>query len=146
MAGLFDDVLAPASSSGIFDDVLRPTGPDETGIMGTLAGGARQTARSVGAALDVFQNDLPELQQAAAAQQSGIKDPRLIALQQDIAARKERLGSDYGWLDAIREVGGAAMDNPAGAGLMMLEQLPNSAAVMAAGGAGALAGVSDDFF
>lgn len=57
-----------------------------------------------------------------------------------IEKRKKALGEDPGWLDSIGTVGGAAMSNPRGAGLLLAEQLPNSAAALGSGAAGAAAG------
>jgi len=119
-----------------------PTKPAESGILGTLAGGAQQTWRAGGAFLDTLQNDTPELQAAAAEQAARVKDPRLAAFEADLAQRRERLGKDPGWLDVIGEVGSAAWKNPAGAGLMTIDQLPNSAAVLAGAGVGAAAGTA----
>jgi len=146
MAFDYDDNGSPvAATSGGFDydEAGNPIGarrPAEDGIIGTLSGGTQQTGRAVGAALDLAQNDLPELQAAAAEQAARVKDPRLAAFEADLAQRRAKLGADPGWLDVIGEVGSAAWKNPAGAGLMAVDQLPNSAAVLAGAGVGAAAG------
>lgn len=134
-----DELFGSSERIYTTDELFAPA-KAESGIFGTLGGGAIQTARAVGAFADLAQGDTPELQAAAAAQAARVKDPRLAAFEADLAQRREQLGKDPGWLDVIGEVGSAAWKNPSGAGLMAVDQLPNSAAVLAGGGAGALAG------
>ncbi len=131
------DLDAP---SNLIDLDLSQPPEAESGLIGTVIGGAKQTTRAVGATADLVQQDLPELQESVAAQNARVKDPRLSAFEADLQERRQRLGDDPGWLDVIGAVGSAAWKNPMGAGLMTAEQLPNAAAVLGGAGAGAAAG------
>lgn len=117
------------------------TEPDEgIGLIGTLKEGAKGTARNIGAAIDTGQGNAGNVVSAANDARSDEKDPVLEALLNDINARKKALGENPGWIDSIKAVGGAAINNPKGAGLLLAEQLPNSAVALGSGAAGAAAG------
>jgi hypothetical protein len=114
--------------------------PKEEGVLATIKEGAKSTGRALGAAIDTYQGDEAEVVDAAKAQKEAPKDPRLEAFLAAVDDHKKRLGDDPSLWESIKAVGSAAIDNPAGAGLMVAEQIPNSAAALGAGAAGALAG------
>lgn len=120
---------------------IASTEPDEgIGLLGTLAEGSKGTARNLRAAAETLDGNEAGVISAAREAEFAEKDPALSALLADIEQRKKALGDNPGWIDAIKTVGSAALSNPKGAGLLLAEQLPNSAAALAAGGAGAIAG------
>lgn len=110
------------------------------GVLGTIKEGAKSTARALGATIDTYQGDEAEVVEASKAQEAAKKDPRLASFLASIVDHKRRLGPDPSLWESLKAVGSAAIDNPAGAGLMVAEQIPNSIAALGAGGAGALAG------
>ena len=110
------------------------------GALGTIKEGAKSTMRALGAAADTYQGDEAEVVAASKAQREAPKDPRLEAFLATVEDHKKRLGDDPSLWESIKAVGSAAIDNPAGAALMVAEQIPNSAAALGAAGAGALAG------
>jgi conjugative element/phage-associated large polyvalent protein/ADP-ribosyltransferase-like protein len=112
----------------------------DLGLLGTLKEGAKGTVRNLGAAVDTAQGDEANVVSSAKDAANAEKDPALSALLSDIGRRKKALGDDPSWLDSIGTVGKAAMANPKGAGLLLAEQLPNSAAALGAGAVGAAAG------
>lgn len=137
-----DEVMAEYAASLPEIGANQPAKKSDRGWFGTLASGAGTTARALGAAIDLRQGDADELRTAGEAARLSTEgdDPALKALKEDLARRKEALGENPGWFDAIKSVAGAAIDNPKGAGLLLAEQLPNSAAVMGAAAAGAKMG------
>lgn len=110
------------------------------GVLGTIKEGAKSTARALGATIDTYQGDEAEVVEASKVQEAAKKDPRLASFLASIVDHKRRLGPDPSLWESLKAVGSAAIDNPAGAGLMVAEQIPNSIAALGAGGAGALAG------
>lgn len=117
------------------------TEPDEgIGLIGTLKEGVKGTARNIGAAIDTARGNAGNVISAASDAKSDEKDPALESLLNDINARKKALGENPGWLDSIKAVGGAAINNPKGAGLLVAEQFPNSAVALGSGAAGMAAG------
>lgn len=126
---------------------FQQTAPAETaqpekplGLMGTIREGAKGTLRALGATVDTAQGDAQEVVRAAQDQADAPKDPDLERFYAHIEERKAALGEDPSLWEGIKAVGGAAIDNPRGFGLMIAEQLPNSGAALGAAGAGALAG------
>ena len=110
------------------------------GLMGTIQEGARGTLRALGATADTMQGDAQGVVTAAQEQAAAPKDPDLEKFYSHIEEQKQALGENPSLWEGIKAVGGAAVDNPRGFGLMVAEQLPNSAAALGAGAAGALAG------
>lgn len=142
MAGLFDDLkgggAAQPASAGLFDDLK----PKTKGIGGTLIEGAKSTGRALASTVDAYTGDTQGVADRAAAQQQAQRDPRLEKFQSDYAERTAALGDDPGLLPTIAQGVGAVVDNPAGAGLAVLEQLPNAAVTLGAGWAGMKAGAA----
>ncbi|HEU4854385.1 MAG TPA: LPD38 domain-containing protein [Nitrosospira sp.] len=110
------------------------------GLMGTIREGAKGTLRALGATVDTMQGDAQGVVTAAQEQAAAPKDPDLERFYAHIEERKQALGEDPSIWEGIKAVGGAAIDNPRGFGLMVAEQLPNSGVALGAGAAGALAG------
>mgnify|MGYP000974726706 CR=1 FL=1 len=110
------------------------------GLTGTLWQGAKSAGRSLKATGQAIIGDEAGVVDTADAQQSAPRDIALQNLLADIQKRKDALGKDPSWLATIGEVGKAALSNPKGAGLLLAEQLPNSALVLGSGLAGAAAG------
>lgn len=110
------------------------------GLMGTIREGAKGTLRSLGATVDTAQGDAEGVVKAAQDQAAAPKDPDLEKFYAHIDEQKKALGENPSLWEGIKAVGSAAVDNPRGFGLMVAEQLPNSAAALGAGAAGALAG------
>lgn len=110
------------------------------GLMGTIREGAKGTLRALGATADTMQGDAQGVVTAAQEQAAAPKDPDLERFYAHIEERKAALGDNPSLWEGIKAVGGAAIDNPRGFGLMVAEQLPNSGAALGAAGAGALAG------
>lgn len=114
----------------------------ELGVAGTLWEGTKSAGRAIGATVDAYTGDNQGIVDKAAAQQAAPKDPRVEKFYQDFAQRTEALGEDPGVLDTIGEGLGAVWDNPAGAGLATVEQLPNAVPTLAGGYAGLKAGAA----
>ncbi|MEO9231643.1 MAG: LPD38 domain-containing protein [Devosia sp.] len=110
------------------------------GLLGTIKQGAIGTLRTLGATADTMQGDAEGVVKAAQEQAAAPKDPDLERFYAHIDEQKQTLGENPSLWEGIKAVGGAAIDNPRGFGLMVAEQLPNSAAALGAAGAGALAG------
>lgn len=116
------------------------------GIGGTLWQGTKSAARAIGATANTYTGNEQGAVEKAEAQQEAPKDFRLQRFYDDVqrnteaSKAKRPKGEDVGLLDAIGNIGSAVIDNPAGAGLAMVEQLPNSAPTMAGGLAGFKAG------
>lgn len=144
MAGLFDDLESGAKTGGsagggMFDDLLAPK---SEGIVDTLKEGAKSTGRAVGAAVNTYTGNGQGIADKALAQQQAPKDPRLQKFMQDYSERTAALGDDPGVLETIGQGFGAVADNPAGAGLAVVEQLPNAAVALGGGWAGMKAGAA----
>src|SRR5687768_10716393 len=118
----------------------QPEAPKPIGLMGTIREGAKGTLRALGATADTMQGDAQGVVSAAQEQADAPKDPDLERFYQHIEERKRALGENPSLWEGIKAVGGAAIDNPRGFGLMVAEQIPNSGAALGAAGAGALAG------
>lgn len=105
--------------------------------------GAKSTARSMGAAGNTFSGDLADVEDYALRQQlAQEKRPEAVkALTAEIERRKQA-NPDGGVVDAIRDVGGAMIDNPEGSAQFVIEQAPNSAVALGAGWAGAKLGAA----
>lgn len=142
MAGPWDE-YGQSGSSGVepWNDYSpqSPT-PKAEGIGDTLIEGAKSTGRALGSAVRTYTGNGQGIADNALEQQQAPRDERLVKFQQDFAERTDALGDDPGVLDTIGEGIGAIADNPAGAGLAVLEQLPNAAVSLGAGWAGLKAG------
>lgn len=134
-----DDVLRVHWQERYGDLGARETEP-KVGFGGTLLEGAKSAGRSLKAAGQALIGDSSGVADTAAAQQAAEKDPALERLLLDIQTRKDSLGKDPSFLDTAGELGKAVLQNPKGAGLLLTEQLPNSAVAMGAAAAGAAAG------
>jgi hypothetical protein len=121
--------------------IAKPAAPEKPlGLMGTIREGAKGTLRALGATADTMQGDAAGVVKAAQEQAAAPKDPDLERFYAHIDEQKKALGENPSLWEGIKAVGGAAIDNPRGFGLMVAEQIPNSLAALGAGGAGALAG------
>ena len=141
MAGLFDDLSGGAgqqSDAGLFDDLK----PKASGIVDTVVEGAKNTGRAIASTVDAYTGNTQGVADRAAEQAQAPRDPRLEQFQADYADRTAALGEDPGLLPTIGQGIGAIVDNPAGAGLAVLEQLPNAAAVLGGGWAGLKGGAA----
>ncbi|WFS20658.1 hypothetical protein P9K38_10080 [Pseudomonas sp. 905_Psudmo1] len=141
MAGLFDDLSGGAgqqSGTGLFDDLK----PKASGIVDTVVEGAKNTGRAIASTVDAYTGNTQGVADRAAEQAQAPRDPRLEQFQADYADRTAALGEDPGLLPTIGQGIGAIVDNPAGAGLAVLEQLPNAAAVLGGGWAGLKGGAA----
>ncbi|WJN61376.1 LPD38 domain-containing protein [Pseudomonas sp. SO81] len=142
MAGPWDEYGQSGSSGGEpwNDYSPQPATPKAEGIGDTLIGGAKSTGRALTSAVRSYTGNGKGIADDALEQQQAPRDRRLVKFQQDFADRTSALGEDPGVLDTIGEGIGAVVDNPAGAGLAVLEQLPNAAVALGAGWAGLKAG------
>lgn len=146
MASLYDDLYsAPATvesaKTSLLDDLgLEPA--EGLGITGTLKEGAKSAGRAIGAAANAYTGDNQGIVDKAEAQQQAPKDYRLDKFYGDFADRTAALGDNPGVLETIGEGAGAIWDNPAGAGLAVVEQLPNAMPALAGGFAGMKAGAA----
>jgi hypothetical protein len=121
--------------------IAKPPTPEKPlGLMGTIREGAKGTLRALGATADTMQGDAEGVVKAAQDQANAPKDPDLERFYAHIDEQKKALGENPSLWEGIKAVGGAAINNPRGFGLMVAEQLPNSAAALGAGAVGALAG------
>lgn len=118
----------------------QPKAEKPLGLMGTIREGAKGSLRALGATVDTMQGDAQGVVQAAQEQADAPKDPDLERFYAHIDEQKKALGENPSLFESIGAVGGAAIRNPRGFGLMIAEQLPNSGVALGAAGAGALAG------
>jgi hypothetical protein len=153
--GAFDDLIPRSNSTGgAFDDLIPSEKPKKKrGITDVLldAGsavweGSKSTGRMVGAAGNTFTGDLADVEDYALRQQLAQENrPEAVkALTAEIERRKQA-NPDGGLVDAIRDVGGAMIDNPEGSAQFVIEQAPNSAVALGAGWAGAKLGATGGF-
>lgn len=148
--GAFDDLIPQSGAAGgAFDDLIPTEKPKKKrGIADVVADlgvsvyeGAKSTARMVGAAGNTVSGDLADVEDYALRQQAAQeKRPEAVkALNAEIERRKQA-NPNGGVLDAVRDVGGAMIDNPEGSVQFVAEQAPNSAVALGAGLAGAKLG------
>lgn len=109
-----------------------------TGILGVLGSGIKQTAGSLRTAFNVATDDEADVLESSAKSQKIPTSEAQDAFRQSVAERKET-GDDSFW-QGVKNVIGAAIENPKGALHETVAQIPNSAAAMGTMGAGALAG------
>ena len=121
---------------------LQPQKPKASGIVDTVVEGAKTTGRAIASTVDAYTGNTQGVADRAAEQAQAPRDPRLEQFQADYADRTAALGEDPGLLPTIGQGIGAIVDNPAGAGLAVLEQLPNAAAVLGGGWAGLKGGAA----
>ncbi len=147
MAGLFDDLRDSAqgtdsssAGSGLFDD-LRPA-VEKPGVLGTLWEGTKSAGRAIESSVDTYTGNGASVVESAQAQQKAPKNEKLEKFYSDVETNVASKGEDPGLLDSIGAVGSAVIDNPAGAGLAVVEQLPNSVPTLAGGYAGLKAGAA----
>ncbi len=147
MADLFDEFgigSEQVDAPDLFDEfgLGESLKPVAEGITDTLWEGTKSAGRAIGATVDAYTGDNQGIVDKAAAQQAAPKDSRVEKFHQDFAQRTEALGEDPGVLDTIGEGLGAVWDNPAGAGLAIVEQLPNAVPTLAGGWAGMKGGAA----
>lgn len=121
--------------------LTRPKQDVELGFGGTLKEGAKATLRAVGAVKSLAEGANINLRDLQDAQNNQQRDFRLENLMEDIDARTAALGDDESWMSTISEVAKAFAENPAGAGLLVTEQTPNSLVPLATGAIGLKAGL-----
>jgi Large polyvalent protein associated domain 38/ddrB-like ParB superfamily domain/Large polyvalent protein-associated domain 1 len=103
--------------------------------------GAKVTARSIGAASNTVSGDLKDVEGYAAQQRAAAdKGPQAKRDLLDEIERRKQADAAPGVVSAVRNVGGAMLDNPEGAAQFVAEQAPNSAVSLGAGWAGAKGG------
>lgn len=103
--------------------------------------GAKGTARSIGAAGNTVSGDLKNVEGYATDQRAAADaGPQAKRDLLDEIQRRKRADTDPGVVSAVRNVGGAMLDNPEGAAQFVAEQAPNSAVSLGAGWAGAKGG------
>ncbi|MEQ6331806.1 LPD38 domain-containing protein [Pseudomonas chengduensis] len=144
MAGPWDD-YSQSGSSGAEpwrQYSSEPEKPKASGIVDTVVEGAKNTGRAIASTVDAYTGNTQGVADRAAEQAQAPRDPRLEQFQADYADRTAALGEDPGLLPTIGQGIGAIVDNPAGAGLAVLEQLPNAAAVLGGGWAGLKGGAA----
>lgn len=144
MADLFDE-FGIGGAQGGGSDLLDEFGiepPKASGIVDTLKEGAKATGRAVGAAVNTYTGNGQGIADKALTQQQAPRDERLEKFHTDYAERTAALGDDPGVLETIGQGIGAIADNPAGAGLAVVEQLPNAAVALGGGWAGMKAGAA----
>jgi hypothetical protein len=107
------------------------------GIAGAFGGGFEQTGRALGAFADVLQGDEAEIIEDAKTPQR--RTGAQMRFMQAIEENKDRYGDEDLW-QAVKNTAGAVYDEPMGALHEVAAQLPNSGAILASAGAGALAG------
>jgi hypothetical protein len=112
--------------------------------MGTaLWEGVKTTGRMVGASGNTYTGDLRDVEDYALRQQlAQEKRPEAVKALTAEFERRKKANPEGGLMDAIRDVGGAMIDNPEGSAQFVIEQAPNSAVALGAGWAGAKAGAA----
>lgn len=135
--GAFDPSTAAFDASTATEDFEA-----DQGVLGTLKEGTKSAARAIGSTANTYTGNADGVVEKAKAQQEAPKDYRLDNFYRDVEENTKASGEDPGLLDAIGNVGKAVWDSPAGAGLAVLEQLPNSVPTLAGGFAGMKAGAA----
>lgn len=103
--------------------------------------GAKGTARSIGAAGNTVSGDLKDVERAAADQRAASEaGPQAKRDLLDEIERRKKADTAPGLVSAVKNVGGAMIDNPEGTAQFVAEQAPNSAVSLGAGWAGAKGG------
>jgi len=146
----FTPVNPPAQGGVNWDDFTPIEAKKKRGVTDVIADmgaavweGAKSTGRMVGASGNTFTGDLRDVEDYALRQQLAQEQrPEAVkALTAEIERRKQA-NPDGGLIDAIRDVGGAMIDNPEGSAQFVIEQAPNSAVALGAGWAGAKLGAA----
>lgn len=122
--------------------------PENRSIVDTIADlglsvweGAKGTARSIGAAGNTVSGDLKGVERTAADQRAASEaGPQAKRDLLDEIERRKKADTDPGLVSAVKNVGGAMIDNPEGTAQFVAEQAPNSAVSLGAGWAGAKGG------
>jgi len=118
------------------------TAPEASGVIDTLKEGTKSAGRAIGSAVNTYTGNADAVVEKAAAQQEAPKDERLANFYSDVEKNSADDSEDAGVLDAVGNVGKAIWDNPAGAGLAVVEQIPNSVPTLAGGFAGMKGGAA----
>lgn len=113
------------------------------GFIGTLADGTKSAARSIGATVDTYAGDAQGVIDKSKDQSEQRSDIDLEKFNADVA-KNTGMGGDEeaGLWDSVKGVGRAIASNPRGAGLAVVEQLPNAVPALAGGYAGMKAGAA----
>jgi N12 class adenine-specific DNA methylase len=113
------------------------------GVLDTLWQGFKNTGRAIGATADTYLGDNQAVVEASKTnqEQQRLQDPRSKKFLSDYQAGidKDLDGVAAAW-DATKSLGSAVWNNPAGAGLAIVEQFPNSVPALAGGYLGAKGG------
>lgn len=112
------------------------------GVMGTLKEGAKSAGRAIGATANTYLGDEQAVVESAQLQQEAPKAQELQDFYSDVQTNKADDSEDAGVWEGIKNVGGAVIDSPKGAGLAVVEQLPNAVPALAGGWAGMKAGTA----
>ena len=153
MALLSDDDVFGASSKGLMSDAdvfgepaakKLPSKGILSDVGGAFVEGAKSAGRAIAGTANIYAGDESALVEKAQAQESAQaqKPAALTAFNQAVTERVKPLGDDPGLLDSVKAIGGAVVDQPKGAGLAVVEQLPNAAPAIAGGMAGMKAGAA----
>lgn len=137
-----DDDMAKAILDN--EHVLNPDFKRSSGVSGLVGGiarGAKQTGRSVGAAVDTMRGNLRGVEEHA--------DASELAVQRDMPEEQHKLVNDLVNIDreqgVLDQIGGtlkAAKNNPMGTAQFVVEQAPNTVVSLGSGYAGFKAGAA----
>lgn len=113
--------------------------PKAKGILGAVSGGTERALDSVRTAWNVATGDEEEAREITEKTNRIPKTPEQQGFMSSLQARKEANGDDSIW-QGVKNVAGAAWENPMGAFHEVMAQLPNSAVVLGSMAAGAKTG------
>ena len=146
-----DDVFgAPAGRLLSDKDVFGSVGGStkKPGILSDIGsaftGGAKSAGQAIAATGNIYTGDEHALIEKAKSQEKdqAAKPEALRRFNEAVQTKAKALGDDPGVWDSIKAVGGAVMEQPKGAGLAIIEQIPNAAPAMAGGLAGMKVGAA----
>ena len=129
--------LTPVDYDPFADEQAQPLPEKTSGVVGAFTGGIENTFKSLKSSLDVIYGNDQGVQETA---MQSIEDPNTTVEMEQFRAQLAQYGEPEGVWETIKNVGKAAWDNPTGVLHEVASQLPNSAAVMGPGAAGAAAG------
>lgn len=144
MSDLYDEFnlgAEPAAAPDLLDE-FGIEAPKKPGVFGTLKEGAKSAGRAIGATVNTYTGNADAVVEKAESQQYAPKNEKLQNFYSDVEKNSADDGEDAGVLDAVGNVGKAIWDNPAGAGLAVVEQIPNSVPTLAGGFAGMKGGAA----
>ncbi|MFD3300236.1 LPD38 domain-containing protein [Aquipseudomonas alcaligenes] len=132
----------PAAATSFEFDAGTAKVEEAPGVAGTLWQGAKSAGRAIGATVDTYTGNGEAVVEKAQAQQQAPKAPELQDFYAGVQRNKEDDPEDAGLWEGVKNVGGAVLDNPKGAGLAVVEQLPNAVPTLAGGWAGMKGGAA----